>query len=69
MTDPISSEDQPRFFAVIHGPNYPRVMMEDEDRIALWDTAEDAREAIQGHAAVRAFGAEIFELGTAKDEA
>lgn len=63
---PVPSDE--RFFVVIHGPNYPRVMMEDEDRMALWATADEAREATKNHIAVRAFGAAIFELGAPEEE-
>ena len=66
MAETPLSTDQ--YFVVLRGPNYPRVMMADEDQIALWPTAEAAKDAIKGHAAVRAFGASIFQLDAFEDE-
>lgn len=58
-----------RYFVVIHGPNRPRVMVDDDDgNMALWPTPEAARESVKRHRDVRAFGAEIFELCTAQEE-
>ena len=41
---------------------------DDGQFLALWKSAEEARLAVRDHMAVKAFGAEIFELGTAEFE-
>lgn len=62
--------EKPRYFIILRGPGGPRPMTGDEDGqfLALFHTPEEARETVKNHAAVRAFGAEIFELDTAEEE-
>lgn len=61
--------ESPRHFVILLGPNGPRPMTADEHGqfLALWHTAQEAREAVKDHMAVRAFGAEIFELGSSDE--
>lgn len=54
---------------IMNGPGSPRPMTTDEGQLlALWDDPEEARKDVRDHIAVKAFGAEIFELGTAEWE-
>jgi hypothetical protein len=60
-----------KYFVIMNGPNGPRPMVTEESEytmLALWDDPEEARKAVRDHIAVKAFGAEIFELGTAERE-
>ena len=55
------------WFVVIHDPRWPMVMTEETDdpsnpRIALFDTFDEAEEAIARNAAARTYGAEVFQL-------
>lgn len=61
--------DRGRYFVVLLGPNRPMVITEEDgETMALWKTPDEAQEALKNHRAVQAFGAEIFELGTAENE-
>jgi hypothetical protein len=56
------------FFVMVRMPQGPIVFKDEHDEVATWPTAQAAREAVQHHGVVKAFGASIFELDAADEE-
>ncbi len=56
---------------VVNGPNghWPLLTAESEHtQLALWDSIDEAHDAIVDRSAVKAFGAEIYQLGVCEEE-